>query len=158
MSINKVMITGNLTRDAEVRTTQGGMSVANVGIAVNDRKRNQNGEWEDIPNFFELTIWGKRAEALQKYLVKGTKVAVEGRLHWSQWEDRNGGGKRSKVDINVDEIEFLSGQRQQSQRPAYEESASYQAMQQAKYAAQQEHGSQQEFSPYGNLNDEPIPF
>ena len=109
MSINKVMITGNLTRDAELRTTPSGTAILNVGVAVNDRRRNsQTGDWEDYANFVDCTMFGKRAEALNQYLTKGTKVAIEGRLHYSSWEDRNTGQKRSKLDVTIDEIEFMS--------------------------------------------------
>lgn len=108
MSINKVVISGNLTRDAELRETRGGTSVATFGVAVNERRRNQNGDWEDYANFVDCNIWGKRAEALAQYLTKGLKVAVEGRLHYSSWEDKNSGGKRSKIDVTVDEIELMS--------------------------------------------------
>ena len=108
MSINKVMITGNLTRDAELRTTPGGTAVLSLGVAVNDRRRNQNGEWEDYANFVDCTLFGRRAEAIHQYLVKGTKVAIEGRLHYSSWEDRNSGQRRSKLDVTIDEIEFMS--------------------------------------------------
>lgn len=109
MSINKVMITGNLTRDAEVRTTQSGTAVLNLGVAVNDRRRNaQTGEWEDYANFVDCTMFGKRAEAIQSYLTKGTKVAIEGRLHYSSWDDASSGQKRSKLNVTIDEIEFMS--------------------------------------------------
>ena len=109
MSINKVVITGNLTRDAELRTTPSGTSVLNLGVAVNDRRRNQQtGEWEDYANFIDCTMFGRRAEALAQYLTKGTKVAIEGRLHYSSWEDRNSGQRRSKVDVTIDELEFMS--------------------------------------------------
>lgn len=108
MSINRVMITGNLTRDAELRSTPSGTAVLNLGVAVNDRRRNQNGEWEDYANFIDCTMFGRRAEGLAQYLTKGTKVAIEGRLHYSSWEDRNTGQKRSKVDVTIDEIEFMS--------------------------------------------------
>lgn len=109
MSINKVMITGNLTRDAEVRTTQSGTAVMNLGVAVNDRRRNpQTGEWEDYANFVDCTMFGRRAEAIQNYLTKGTKVAIEGRLHYSSWDDRTTGQKRHKLDVTIDEIEFMS--------------------------------------------------
>ena len=109
MSINKVMISGNLTRDAELRSTHGGSSVLKLGVAVNDRRKNPStGEWEDVPNFIDCTLFGRRAESLAQYLVKGTKVAIEGRLHYSSWEDRQTGQKRSKLDVNVDEIEFMS--------------------------------------------------
>lgn len=108
MSINRVMISGNLTRDAELRTTPSGTSIASFGVAVNDRRRNQNGEWEDYANFIDCTMFGRRAEAIAQYLTKGTKVAIEGRLHYSSWEDRNTGQRRSKVDVTVDELEFMS--------------------------------------------------
>lgn len=108
MSINRVMISGNLTRDAELRTTPSGTSIASFGVAVNDRRRNQNGEWEDYANFIDCTMFGRRAQAIAQYLTKGTKVAIEGRLHYSSWEDRNTGQRRSKVDVTVDELEFMS--------------------------------------------------
>ena len=109
MSINKVMITGNLTRDAELRTTPSSTAILSLGVAVNDRRRNQQtGEWEDYANFIDCNMFGRRAEALHRYLTKGTKVAIEGRLHYSSWEDRNTGQRRSKVDVTVDELEFMS--------------------------------------------------
>lgn len=109
MSINKVMISGNLTRDAELRTTANGTAVLNLGIAVNDRRKNQQtDEWEDYANFVDCTMFGKRAEALAQYLVKGTKVAIVGRLHYSSWTDKNSDAKRSKLDVTIDEIEFMS--------------------------------------------------
>ena len=108
MSINRVMISGNLTRDAELRTTPSGTSILSFGVAVNDRRRSANGEWEDYANFIDCTMFGRRAEALAQYLTKGVKVAIEGRLHYSSWEDRNSGQRRSKVDVTVDELEFMS--------------------------------------------------
>lgn len=107
MGINKVMLTGNLTRDPELRQTSGGMSVLGFGIAVNDRHKNsQTGEWEDYPNFLDCTLFGARADALVKYLTKGTKVAIEGKLRYSTWERE--GQRRSKIEIIVDNIEFMS--------------------------------------------------
>lgn len=107
MSINRVMISGNLTRDAELRTTQSGTSMLSMGIAVNDRRKNQKtGEWEDCPNFVDCTMFGTRAEKLQPYLTKGTKVAIEGKLSYRSWE--KDGQRRSKLEIIVDEIEFMS--------------------------------------------------
>ena len=118
MSINKVVITGNLTRDCESRQTASGFSICNFSVAVNDRRKNQQtGAWEDYANFVDCTLLGKRAESLAQYLTKGTKVAVEGKLHWSQWQAQDG-SKRSKLDVTVDDIELLSS-RQQTQAPAY---------------------------------------
>lgn len=107
MSINKVIISGNLTRDPELRQTAGGLPVLGFGVAVNDRRRNQQtGEWEDYPNFIDCTMFGARAESLSRFLSKGTKVAIEGKLRWSQWE--RDGQKRSKIEVIVDELEFMS--------------------------------------------------
>lgn len=107
MSINKVVLTGNLTRDPELRATPSGTSVLSFSIAVNDRRKNQQtGEWEDKPNYIDCTMFGTRAEAVSRILSKGTKVAVEGKLQWHQWE--KDGQKRSKIDVIVNEIEFLT--------------------------------------------------
>jgi single-strand DNA-binding protein len=79
------------------------MLILKMGVAVNDRRKNQqSGEWEDVPNFLDVTVFGTRAEALTRYLSKGSKVAVEGKLRWSQWE--KDGVKRSKVEIIADEV------------------------------------------------------
>ena len=100
-------ISGNLTRDPELRATQGGMQILNLGVAVNDRRRNpQTGNWEDYPNFIDCVMFGTRAEAIQRYLSKGTRVAIEGKLRYSSWE--RDGQKRSKIEVVIDEIEFMS--------------------------------------------------
>ena len=106
MSINRVNISGNLTRDPEMRHTASGMQVLSFGMAVNDRAKDANGEWADRPNFIDCTMFGARAEAVSRYISKGSKVAVEGKLRWSQWE--KDGQKRSKIEVIVDEIEFMS--------------------------------------------------
>lgn len=111
MSINRVIISGNLTRDPELRATAGGMQVMSLGVAVNDRRKNQQtGEWEDFPNFVDCTMFGTRAESLARFLSKGTKVAIEGKLRWSQWE--RDGQKRSKLEVVVDDLEFMSSRPQ----------------------------------------------
>ena len=108
MSINRVMISGNLTRDAELTTHSGDLKVLRLGVAVNDRFYNKKAEqWEDSPNFVDCVIFGKRAEVLAKYLVKGCKVAIDGTLRYSAWESE--GQKRSKLEIVINEIEFISG-------------------------------------------------
>ena len=115
MSINRVSITGNLTRDPELRATAGGTQVLSFGVAVNDRRRNpQTGEWEDCPNFVDCTMFGTRAEAVSRFLAKGNKVAIEGELRYSSWE--KDGQRRSKLEVIVDEIEFMS-QRQGTAAP-----------------------------------------
>ncbi len=105
MSINRVVISGNLTRDPELRTTASGMPIMSLGVAVNDRrKNNQTGEWEDYANFIDCTMFGTRAQNIQRFLSKGTKVTIEGKLRWSQWE--RDGQKRSKIEVIVDDIDF----------------------------------------------------
>ena len=110
MSINRVIVSGNLTRDPELRRTQSGVSVLAFGLAVNDRKRNQaTGEWEDSAVFVDCAVFGKRAEALSEILKKGAKIALEGKLRFSQWE--NEGQKRSKLEVVADAIELMSPKR-----------------------------------------------
>ena len=110
MSINNVHLVGNITRDTEMETTPAGMSILKLGIAVNERRKNaRNGEWEDAPVFVDCAMFGERAAKLQPYLHKGDKVAIEGKLRWSQWDDRDTGKKRSKLDVIINEIELFSG-------------------------------------------------
>ena len=106
-NINRVIISGRLTRDPDVRTTAGGTTVMGLGVAGNDRRRNQQtGQWEDYTNFIDCTMFGSRAEALSRILTKGMLVCIEGRLRWSQWE--RDGQKRSKIEVIVDEVEMPS--------------------------------------------------
>ena len=111
MSINRVNITGNLTRDPDLRQTQGGTAILSLGVAVNDRRKDQGGEWTDYPNFIDCVMFGTRAEAVSRYLSKGSKVAIEGKLRYSSWE--RDGQRRSKLEVIVDEIEFMSRGQQQ---------------------------------------------
>ena len=103
MAINTCTISGNLTRDPELRATASGTEILGFSVAVNDRRRNpQTGEWEDHPNFIDCTMFGSRASALANILHKGSGVTVQGKLRWSQWE--RDGQKRSKIEVVVDEI------------------------------------------------------
>ncbi len=112
MSINRVVISGNLTRDPEIRSTQSGMNILTFGMAVNDRRRNaQTGEWEDYANFVDCVLFGNRAEFLSRTLRKGTKVVVEGKLRYSSWE--RDGQRRSKLEVVVDDVDFVSPRQQQ---------------------------------------------
>ena len=107
MSINRVVISGNLTRDPELRQTASGMAILSFGVAVNDRRRNpQTGDWEDYANYIDCTLFGNRANSLSNILTKGMKVAIEGKLRWSQWE--RDGQKRSKIEVIVDGVDFMS--------------------------------------------------
>ena len=107
-NINVVVITGNLTRDPELRSTGGGTPVCELRVAVNSRRKNgQTGEWEDKPNYFDVTVWGAQGENCANYLSKGRPVAVEGRLDWREWEAKDGSGKRQAVSIVANSVQFL---------------------------------------------------
>ena len=105
-NINRVVLTGNLTRDPELRTTPSGTSVCGLRIACNTRRRDASGEWVDKPNYFDVTVWGAQGENCATYLQKGRPVAIDGRLEWREWEDQNG-NKRQAVDIIADSVQFL---------------------------------------------------
>lgn len=135
--INSCVLAGNLTREAELRQTQGGTNILNFGIAVNERvKNNQTGEWEDRPNFFDCVCFGRRAESLSRILAKGMKVTVSGHLRYSSWETKDG-GKRSKVEVVVDDLEFM--QRRDGAR----------AQQQGYQQPQQTYGQPQQYATQG---------
>ena len=149
MSINRVNISGNLTRDPEMRVTAGGTQVMSFGVAVNDRRRNQQtGEWEDYPNFVDCVMFGTRAEALSRYLSKGAKVALEGKLRYSSWE--RDGQRRSKLEVVVDDIEFMSRGQQVGQDSAPVASAPRAAAPQQTRPAQT--------PPTPDVYDQDIPF
>lgn len=106
-NINRVAISGNLSREPEVRRTQSGMAILNVGVAVNDsRKNSQTDEWEDYTNWIDCVMIGARAEKVAPMLHKGQKVFIEGKLRYTSWE--RDGQKRSKVEVVIDQIEFAS--------------------------------------------------
>ena len=122
MSINRVNISGNLTRDPELRATASGTQVLSFGVAVNDRRRNpQTGEWEDYPNFVDCTMFGNRAEAVSRFLSKGSKVAIEGKLRYSSWE--KDGQRRSKLEVIAEELEFMSRQDGGQPQQPYQQAA-----------------------------------
>ncbi len=145
MSVNRVVISGNLTRDPELRSSQSGTNILTFGMAVNDRRRNpQTGEWEDYANFVDCVLFGNRAEWLARDLRKGKKVFVEGKLRYSTWE--RDGQRRSKLEVVVDDIDYDRPPRQQGgyapqqQAPAYNAPAptpAAAAPQQGGYAPQQ---------------------
>jgi single-strand DNA-binding protein len=106
-NINRVTITGNLTRDPELRSTGGGTSVCELRVAVNTRRKSASGEWQDYANYFDVTVWGAQGENCATYLQKGRPVAVDGRLQWREWDDKDTGKKRQAVSIVADTVQFL---------------------------------------------------
>jgi single-strand DNA-binding protein len=105
-NVNVVVVTGNLTRDPELRQLQSGTSVCKLRIAVNTRRKGQDGTWEDKPNYFDVTVWGAQGENCASYLSKGRPVAISGRLEWREWEGQDG-NKRQSVEIIADTVQFL---------------------------------------------------
>ena len=120
-NINRAVISGNLTRDPELRSTSGGTSVCSLRVAVNSRRKDSaSGEWVDKPNYFDVTVWGAQGENCAQYLSKGRPVAVDGRLNWREWETQDG-AKRQAVDIIADTVQFL-GSRETTQTGGVPES------------------------------------
>ena len=148
MSINIVTISGNLTRDPELRQA-GNTSVLSFGVAVNDRRKNQQtGQWESVPNFVDCIVFGSRADALAGLLHKGSKVAIDGKLRYSSWEGKDG-KKRSKLEVVVNELELM--QRETSQQP--QQPQRYQQPQQGYQQPQRYQQPQQ-----GYQQPDPVPF
>lgn len=103
---NKVVLVGNLTREIELRHSQNGTTIANTGIATNRKFKNQSGEKKEEVMFIDLTFFGRTAEVAQQYLRRGSKILLEGRLKFDQWQDQNS-QKRSKHTIIVDSMQML---------------------------------------------------
>lgn len=170
--INVVTISGNLGRDPELRQTQGGTQVLTFSMAVSDRKRNpQSGQWEDVTNWVPCVVFGNRAESLSRILTRGMKCAVEGKLRQSSYKDKNG-QNRSKIEVIVDEVEFLSNskaqnQAQQPQQANYPQQTSYapnngpsapQTGYQQQYQQPYQQPYQQTANPQQGLYSEDVPF
>lgn len=135
MSINRCNLSGNIGREPELRQTQGGTQVLTFSLAVSDRKRNpQSGQWEDVTNWVPCVVFGNRAESLSRFLSKGMKCAVEGKIRQSSYKDKSG-QNRSKIEVIVDDVEFMSqpkgsqtnnnASQQQTQQPTVSQSDMY---------------------------------
>lgn len=114
-NINRVVLTGNLTTDPELRALPSGTNVCKLRIATNTRRKNNStGEWEDKPNYFDVTVWGAQGENCARYLSRGRPVAIDGRLEWREWEEKDQQGnptgrRRQAIDIIADTVQFLGG-------------------------------------------------
>ena len=106
-NINRVVLTGNLTRDPELRSLQSGTSVCSLRIASNSRRK-ENGEWVDKPNYFSVTVWGAQGENCARFLSKGRPVCIDGRLDWREWQGQDG-QKRESIEVVADSVQFLGG-------------------------------------------------
>jgi len=105
-NINRVVLTGNLTADPDLRETPNGAKICKLRVACNTRRKDQSGTWVDKPNYFDVTVFGAQGENAHRYLSKGRPVAVDGRLEWREWQDKEG-NKRQSTDIIADSVQFL---------------------------------------------------
>jgi single-strand DNA-binding protein len=119
-SFNRVILMGNLTRDVELKFTQSGLAVTDIGLAVNDRRKNQAGEWVEEATFVDVTLWGRTAEVAGEYLSKGSPVLIEGRLKLDTWE--TDGQKRSKLHVVGERMQMLGSRGSGSGRPQHRDS------------------------------------
>lgn len=108
MSYNKIILIGNLGRDPELSYTPQGTAVCKFSVATNERRRDKSGEQQDITTWFRVSAWGKQAENISRYLTKGRKVYIEGRLHVEEWTDRDGKPRQS-LEVNASEVQFIDG-------------------------------------------------
>jgi single-strand DNA-binding protein len=108
-NFNKVILMGNLTRDPQLRYLANQTAVADFGIACNRRWKGPNGEDKEEVTFVDVTAWGKQAEVINQYFQKGKPIFVEGRLKYDTWEDKQGGGKRSKLSVVIENFQFVGG-------------------------------------------------
>ena len=149
-NINRVILTGNLTADPELRALPSGTSVGRLRLAVNTRRKNgQTGEWEENPNYFDVTVWGAQAENCAQYLSKGRPVAVDGRLQWREYTTQDG-QKRQAVEVIAENVQFL-GSREQNGNPSSRAGA-------PTHTAPSDTGEFDTPVPAGQARDDDIPF
>ena len=115
-SYNKVILMGNLTRDIEIRHINSNTAVGNFGLAVNRKFKTQAGEQREEVTFVDCEAWGRTAEVMAQYLAKGRSVLIDGRLKLDQWDDKDGGGKRSKLSVVVENFQFTDSGGNQGER------------------------------------------
>jgi single-strand DNA-binding protein len=108
MSFNKVIVVGNLGRDPEMRFTPQGTPVCTFSVATNEKRKDKAGEPQDFTTWFRVTVWGKQAETVSKYLTKGRSVYVEGRMHVEEWTDKDG-KQRYTLELNASDVRFIDG-------------------------------------------------
>ena len=112
MNINRVVLTGNLTAEPELRRFESGNAVCRLRVACNTRRRQQDGSWAEKPNYFDVAVWGPQGESASRFLAKGSAVAVDGRLEWREWSSQSG-EKRQAVEIIAENVQFLDTRRRE---------------------------------------------
>jgi single-strand DNA-binding protein len=114
-SYNRVILMGNLTRDPELRYIPSGTAVTDIGLAINDKRKNANGEWIEEVTFVDVTLWGRTAEVAGEYLSKGSPVFIDGRLKLDEWQDKDSGQKRSRFKVVCDRMQLIGAKGQGGQ-------------------------------------------
>lgn len=153
-SYNRVVLVGNLTRDPELRTFQSGAIVARIGLAVNERRKDQNGNMVEEANFFDVDVWNRNAEVLRDYAGKGSNILVEGKLKQDSWEQD--GQKRSKILVVAERVLLLGsrGDGNGSSSNGYQQQSGYQSgyQQQGSYQQQASGNRRQPVRPSSDSN------
>jgi single-strand DNA-binding protein len=153
-SFNRVILLGNLTRDVEIRYIPSGMAVTDIGLAVNDRRKNQSGEWTEETTFVDVTLWGRTAEVAGEYLSKGSPILIEGRLKLESWETE--GQKRSKLKVVGERMQMVGGRSGGNVAEAGESRRASRSVDQNEY--NQPAAVSASEPPAGNETSEDIPF
>jgi len=157
---NKIILVGNLTRDIELKYSQSGSAIANTAIATS-RKFTSNGEKKEEVCFVDITFFGRSAEVANQYLHKGSKILVEGRLKFEQWDDKQSGQKRSKHSVTVESMQMLNSksdnQASQQQAPQQQQQGSYQAPQPTYENSQGQQQTQQQYQQYQQTQQKAYP-
>ena len=156
-NINVVVISGNLTRDPELRHLDSGSAVCKLRVAVNGRRKTQSGEWVDKPNYFDVTVWGGRGESCNQYLTKGSPLSVEGRLDWREWETPEG-GKRQAVEIIANFVQFGPKRQEAGDEGSGSSEATGENNGQLETGARADVPADLELAPAFNPAEEGIPF
>ena len=151
-SFNRVILLGNVTRDLELRYTPSGMAVTDLGMAVNDKRKNAAGEWIEEATFVDVTLWGRTAEVASEYLSKGSPVLIEGRLKLDSWEN-NDGQKRSKLKVVGEKMQLLGSRGGGGSRPAARQEQDY-----GQEPPRQDHADAPSPGPSAGPPDDDIPF
>jgi single-strand DNA-binding protein len=154
-SVNKVILLGNVGKDPEIRSTPGGVMVANFTLATSDRAKDQQGNWQDKTEWHSLVAFNRTAEIIRDYVKKGSKLYVEGKLQTSSWDDKTTGAKKYRTEIIVNDLSLLSGREEGSGGGGYSRAAS--STPAANYDQRPPAGSD-DFQQSAEISDDDIPF
>jgi single-strand DNA-binding protein len=156
-SVNKVILLGNVGKDPEIRSTPGGVMVANFSLATSDRTKDAQGNWQDRTEWHSLVAFNRTAEIIRDYVKKGTKLYVEGKLQTSSWDDKTTGAKKYRTEIIVNDLSLLSGREEGSGSGGYSRAASSAGSPAANYDQRPQSGAE-DFSQSAEISDDDIPF